>query len=513
MSHTVDGLEPTLDAPRPVDEHLRGASPEGADLVARLARAGVESRLFGVPTAPVQVGRYRIERELGTGGMGVVYRAHDPELERDVALKLLNPKSTHVRDPEVARGRLIREARAMARLSHPNVLSVHEVGTFEEQVYVAMELVEGHTLADWLRGEPRSHEQILDVFLEAGRGLAAAHEEGIVHRDFKPENVMISDKGRVLVLDFGLARPSEGLQVSSTEPSHDAEVAASAVPNEEPDASLTRTGSLVGTPAYMAPEQYAGLPASERSDQFSYCVALWEALYGTRPFTGSTVAALAYSVTSGRLEPVPPDTSCPAWIRSVLERGLAVDAHDRHASMRALLLALETGRRRAVGRRRTVVLASTAVLLLLVGAATAVAFATRAPPPAPEPTAPVREYVVVQQSPPEASDTPMVTPPSVPTDPTEAVVEELEPQIEQAPRSRTRPTASSYTHAICFYDEDSYKDLAPQQGRAKFRSLIRARGECWACRLATDTERARSKAERTDCRRYAACGPVSCDDD
>jgi predicted Ser/Thr protein kinase len=501
----VDVLETTLDASGPADDRLREASPDGSDLLARIARAELEARLFGGTAAPVQVGRYRIEHELGTGGMGVVYRAHDPELERDVALKLLNPKATHVRDPEVARGRLVREARAMARLSHPNVLAVHEVGMFEAQVYVAMEFVEGRTLADWLRAEPRTYEDILEVYLDAGRGLAAAHDEGIVHRDFKPENVMVSDKGRVLVLDFGLARPATP-EEACVAPNASLHVTASGPRTEDAEASLTRTGALVGTPAYMAPEQYAGFGVSERSDQFSFCVALWEALHSSRPFAGKTLAALADAVSSGRIEPIGPDSSCPAWVRSVLARGLAVDPADRYPSMHELLRALATGRRRAASRVRVFALGVASVVLLLLGAAAAVTLAAREPPSPAEPTTAVREIVVTPPPLPAVTAPTQVTRDQAPVGST-GNVEEAEPEVAQA---RRRPSPS-YAHAYCYYEEDFYRDLAPREGRRKLSSRIHAKGKCWACELRGDTERVRSKVARTDCRRYAACRQIACD--
>jgi predicted Ser/Thr protein kinase len=515
MGHaSVDGLETTLDV-GPKDARLSDASPDGTDLVARLARAELESRLFGGVAAPVQVGRYRVEHEIGTGGMGVVYRARDPELERDVALKLLNPRATHVRDPEVARGRLVREARAMARLSHPNVLAVHEVGEFEDQVYVAMEFVDGRTLADWLRTEPRTWQEILDVFLEAGRGLAAAHDEGIVHRDFKPENVMISDKGRVLVLDFGLARPAtEPEPEPASTSSRSSGVTTTDI--DGADTSLTRTGALVGTPAYMAPEQYAGLGASERSDQFSYCVALWEALHRMRPFAGKTLAALADAVTSGRLEPVGSDSTSPVWIRGVLAQGLAPDPADRHASMQDLLRALIDGRRRAASRVRMLGLGAASIVLVLAGAATTVALVARDAPQSPAPSASRQELVV----------TPREPVPSVPVPEVRSAVKETtghslaepdvtgpEPEPEPEPEPRPRKRAGpAYAHAYCYYEEDFYRDLTPREGRRKLSPRIQAKGKCWACELRGDTERVRSKVARTDCRHYAACRETACDE-
>src|SRR5688572_6181539 len=339
MASWMDQRDPIGDSG--VSRRVRSASPRGHDLVARLARAGIEAKLFGQPLQTIAVGRYEILDELGTGGMGVVYLARDPELDREIALKLLRPIGATRHDPEHARARLVREARAMARLSHPNVLTVHEVGTFEDQVFVAMEYVHGRTLAQWLVDRERPWRVSLEAFLAAGRGLAAAHAKDIVHRDFKPEHVMVSEDphgvrpfGRVLVLDFGLARSSDA-----------APEASESRPIPETIASLTLTGALVGTPAYMAPELYAARPADAKSDQFAFCVALWEAVYRQRPFVGSTISALAQAVTSGDLvEPIGVGGR-PAWLRRALERGLSVDPRERHVSMHALLQALEDGLR------------------------------------------------------------------------------------------------------------------------------------------------------------------------
>jgi tetratricopeptide (TPR) repeat protein/predicted Ser/Thr protein kinase len=269
-----------------------------------------------------QVGRYLILHPLGQGGMGVVYAGYDPELDRKVALKLLRPDRAR---GEAARSRLLREAQAIARLSHPNVVAVFDAGSFGDQVFLAMELVTGRTLREWLDGGSRSWREVVALFLGAGRGLAAAHAAGLVHRDFKPENVLLGDDGRVRVVDFGLARPA-GIEAAEDDP-----------------------GVIRGTPAYMAPEQLRGAPADARSDQYGFCVALWEALYGVRP--GASQASQA-SQTSRRV---------PPWLRQALERGLSSEPADRHASMDALLAVL--GRDPWLLRRR--LLAAAAVLLML----------------------------------------------------------------------------------------------------------------------------------------------------
>ena len=212
------------------------------------------------------VGRYVISSRLGAGGMGVVYAAYDPELDRRVALKLLHASKGPAGSK--ARRSLLREAQALAKLSHPNVITVHDVGLHEERIFLAMEFIEGQTLGRWL-GSPRSWSEVLDVMVQAGQGLMAAHDKGLEHRDFKPENVMIGTDGRVRVLDFGLARPASGGEVSSESDGF--------VPRDDAlSTEQTSFGKLVGTPAYMAPEQFEHATTDARTDQFAYCVTLWE---------------------------------------------------------------------------------------------------------------------------------------------------------------------------------------------------------------------------------------------
>jgi serine/threonine protein kinase len=278
------------------------------------------------------VGRYVILNRLGAGGMGVVYAAYDPELDRKVALKLIRQA---VRDDGSARelqDRLVREAQAMARIAHPNVTAVHDVGRHADQVYAAMELVNGETLAAWLARAPRPASEIVRVFRQAGEGLQAAHAAGLVHRDFKLNNVMIDGAGRARVMDFGLARLT-GLR-DGTEP---------ASPQSRLDASLTASGMLLGTPAYMAPEQLAGEAADARSDQFSFCVALYEALYSMHPFTSTTLHERLAEINAGQLRS-PRTASVPRHILHALQRGLAADPQARFATMNALLDALSSRR-------------------------------------------------------------------------------------------------------------------------------------------------------------------------
>ncbi|HTM19879.1 MAG TPA: protein kinase, partial [Kofleriaceae bacterium] len=261
-----------------------------------------------------KVDRFSILGRLGHGGMGVVFSAYDPRLDRKVALKLLRSSDDSKLTPEEAQARLLREAQALAQQSHPNVIAVYDVGTYKSEVYIAMELVEGKTLGQWLRAYQRSHREILDKFVQAGKALAAAHGSGLVHRDFKPENVLVGDDDRVRVMDFGLAR---SLFYDIPEESLDPMFRIAVDGVSELNRDLTATGAVLGTPRYMAPEQFLGRLADARSDQFSFCVALWEALYGERPFPGVTAGELAAAVRTGRLRE-PPDISdrgVPAWLK------------------------------------------------------------------------------------------------------------------------------------------------------------------------------------------------------
>jgi predicted Ser/Thr protein kinase len=281
------------------------------------------------------LGRYTVLDRIGSGGMGVVYAAYDPQLDRRVALKVLHPG----RDVDMAtsdgRGRLLREAQSMAKLSHPNVITVHDVGTVGDRVFVAMEFIDGSTLRDWLKA-PRDWPDVVEAFVRAGRGLAAAHAAGLVHRDFKPDNVLIGQDGRVLVMDFGLAR-----QTASTSGMETTSGDAMPTPSSPNNLVLTRTGAMLGTPAYMAPEQHRGVAADPLADQFSFCVALYEGLYGERPFPGRNVAALAMSILEGRIREPPKGTRVPQWMRQVVLRGLNLSASDRYPSMDALLAELQ----------------------------------------------------------------------------------------------------------------------------------------------------------------------------
>jgi tetratricopeptide (TPR) repeat protein len=278
-----------------------------------------------------KIGRFVVEGQLGAGGMSVVFAAHDRQLDRRIAIKILRGTVD-----EAQRLRLMREGQAMARVTHPNVITVYEVGIEGRLVFLAQELLDGGTLREWL-ATPRTRREILDKFIAAGRGLAAAHAAGLVHRDFKPDNVLLGTDGRVRVADFGLARSVEGAETVPSGPHVDA-LAQTA--GDLPMSPLTRTGAVMGTPLYMAPEQHLAEPVDARSDQFSFCVALYEALYGEQPFPGRTAVALADAVINGRLQRPPAGSSVPSRLRRILLRGLSISPADRYPTIDALLAEL-----------------------------------------------------------------------------------------------------------------------------------------------------------------------------
>ncbi|HEU0034341.1 MAG TPA: serine/threonine-protein kinase [Kofleriaceae bacterium] len=296
-----------------------------------------ESNPFAAPPpdAPLRpagskIGHYVIESVVGAGGMGVVYAARDRKLGRKVAIKVL--RSTQADDRLGAR--LLREAQAMAKLSHPNVITVYEAGKVRDEIYIAMEYVPGETLSSWLR-TPRSWRDVLQTFLGAGRGLEAAHAVGLVHRDFKPDNVLIDSKGRARVTDFGIARQHgdpDWLERTVTG-FMDAKQLKSM--------SLTTTGELIGTPLYMSPEQCQSDSVGPQSDQFSFCLALYEALYGHHPFASASVTDLMAKLSVGERDAPPKRVALPRWLRQAIDRGLSVKPEDRFPSMTALLDELE----------------------------------------------------------------------------------------------------------------------------------------------------------------------------
>jgi len=294
-----------------------------------------------IPSAGESIGNFVVQGQLGAGAAGVVLLALDPELDRQVAIKLL---SAGGKGP-VARARLVREARSAASLQHPNVVAVFQVGTHDDQVYVVMEYVDGGTLREWAAASERDWASTLEVYRQAGLGLAAAHAARLVHRDFKPDNVLIDSAGRVRVSDFGLVGHT-GEQARGI-----ADLSTSALGATDEDAlghdSLTRTGAVMGTPAYMSPEQMAGDEIDATADQFAFCVALYEALWGRRPFRGASLPNLVAAVHRG--PDAPPRSTVPSEIQAAVMRGLSLSPRDRHSSMSALLRALGPAKK----RRRT----------------------------------------------------------------------------------------------------------------------------------------------------------------
>ncbi|HYV44589.1 MAG TPA: serine/threonine-protein kinase [Myxococcaceae bacterium] len=316
--------------------------------------------------------RYVLLKKVGAGGMGVVYAAYDPRLDRTIAVKLLRSDVAATMTEE-ARARMLREAQAMARLSHPNVVAVHDAGTHEGRLYLAIEYLDEGTLADWLARRPRPWRDVLEVFVQAGRGLAAAHAHGLVHRDFKPQNVLVGRDGRVRITDFGLVRPS-GPPVRPDELTRPF----LALPvGERPADRLTRIGALIGTPRYMAPEQLAGEEVDARADQFSFCAALYEAVYGTMPFQPAGPASLRGAIAEGRFNRPAPGRRVPEWLRRVLVRGLGATPGSRFSSMDALLDAFSGGRERALRREAAAVVASV-IVVTVVGASAVLVHRTRA---------------------------------------------------------------------------------------------------------------------------------------
>lgn len=364
--------------------------PREADTVADMDSDPGDARKLST------VGRYVVLDSVGMGGMGLVCAAYDPKLNRKIALKLLRNASNDEAST-AGRNRLFREAQALAKLSHPNVVTVHDVDVFEGQVYIAMEFVEGTTLREWLRDEVRSWEQILDKFIMAGRGLAAAHQADIIHRDFKPSNVLISKEGDVRVADFGVAKERDrGTRADAQRDYLDFErkrrtvASGGSLDTTAEDAlieeiqsnvslELTVAGRMVGTPAYMAPEQHMGLRVGPYTDQYSFCVSLYEALYGRLPFEGADRRDQLSKMTEGRLPPPPKDAArnVPSWLHKVVGRGLRPHPSERWPSMDELLAALE---RDPAKRLRRWALAGVGVLGIVAGIV-GVSVALKDPPP------------------------------------------------------------------------------------------------------------------------------------
>jgi serine/threonine protein kinase len=299
-----------------------------------VARGGTDGAAL-----PEAIGRFRIRELIGLGGNAVIYSAWDQDQDRQVAIKLLRDDRSSRPDTQA---RFMREAKSMARLAHPNVVRIYEVGMHEGRAFLALEYVQGQTLREWLEAERPELDEIIGRYLEAGRGLLAAHEAGVMHRDFKPDNAVLGDDGHVRVVDFGLARSTRGTDNFKT------------IENQTPGLSdalaegpeLISTIGLSGTPAYMSLEQHFGRSADPRADQFSFCVALWEALFGERPFDGRTAGQIARAIEAGQIrQPTGPRaTAVPRRLRKALERGLSGERVDRWPSIAELLGEIEAAR-------------------------------------------------------------------------------------------------------------------------------------------------------------------------
>jgi serine/threonine-protein kinase len=351
---TAPPSAPSEEAPTVV----RPASAPPGEEATWVASSSRPDEGFTVP-APghIVAGRYMVFEQLGQGGMGVVLAAYDSRLERRVALKLLRPQEASGSSASDGEARLAREAQAMARLNHPHVVAVYDSGTLEDgALFIAMEYVEGATLRRWCEQQPRSWREVLQAYLAAGRGLAAAHAAGLIHRDFKPDNVLVGNDGRVRVTDFGLARANSGPSLPDQPP-------ASPTP-ETWSHELTLPGTLMGTPRYMAPEQVQGAAANVRTDLYAFCVSLYEALYRQLPFPEASMAEYFRARREGRVTPPPAQSEVPTWVARTVLQGLQADPLQRPASMEALLAALQDDpevKRQA--RRRSLAVASVGLVL------------------------------------------------------------------------------------------------------------------------------------------------------
>jgi predicted Ser/Thr protein kinase len=347
----VDPLEATAAPDIATTDTLAGATARPAHtgniaLDETAASLEIKPPPGALPSSGQRLGRYEIVERLGAGAMGVVFRARDTQLGREVALKLLRRP-----DPGLVE-RLHREAQSMAQVNHRNVVHVYDSGvTGDGATYIAMELVSGQSLRAWQSAEKHTIREIVEVYLAAGQGLGAAHAAGIIHRDFKPDNVLVGADGIVRVTDFGLAA---------------AKATESGVVPKISDVNLTTSGSVLGTPAYMAPEQFVGGNVDPRTDQFNFCVALYEALYGERPFEGKTFQELGDNVCDGKLRPAPAGTQVSGGVRAILVRGLSVKPGDRFPTMGHLLT--ELGRDRARPWRLTSWVAAALAGVLGLGA-------------------------------------------------------------------------------------------------------------------------------------------------
>ncbi|MCP4897482.1 MAG: serine/threonine protein kinase, partial [bacterium] len=312
-------------------------------------------------------GRYALLERVGVGGMGEVWSAYDPELGRHVAVKILKANVGGA----TAEQRLVREAQAMAQLNHPNVATVHDVGSIAGTTYITMEYVEGRTLDQWLRAFDPSWQQCIRIFIEAGKGLAAAHKAELVHRDFKPSNVMIDEEEQVRVMDFGLARIESDNEGTAMPAPRSEKQTAEPAPDELALATpLTIDGTVVGTPRYMAPEQLKGRKADSRTDQFAFCIALYEALFRVHPFGSGNRVTMATRAATGAIQPPPKATRVPPRILRTVLRGLNSNPDLRFENMDQLLNELSYDpvqrRRRLVMTGLTVVTAASVALAVFL---------------------------------------------------------------------------------------------------------------------------------------------------
>lgn len=322
--------------------------PEGQEVTERMGAEAEGPAQERFPGAQGTLSRYVLLAKIGEGGMGEVYRAYDPQLKREVALKLV--KTT--RSDPVEQARLLREAQSMAQLSHPNVAAVYDAGEVDGQVYIALEFVEGVTLGAWLKAKKREYTEVLEVFKGAGRGLAAAHAAGLIHRDFKPANVLVPESGRPRVLDFGLARLAG--RVDTDIDKTDETALSISAELDGLDTPLTEAGMVMGTPAYMALEQHYAAKPEPTWDVYAFCVALYEAFAGQRPFSGVGVRELAKAKRGGPTKNPPSSWDAPAWIYTVVRAGLEPNPARRTGSMDELLEQLDNDPARAKRRRRRI---------------------------------------------------------------------------------------------------------------------------------------------------------------
>jgi hypothetical protein len=350
------------------------ASGPEMDMECEQALGAVLKRLTGHEST-TRVGRYALGARLGTGACGAVYEAHDPALDRQVAVKVVLPRQGGTSDPH-AQARLLREAKSLAKLGHPNVVEIFDVGVDDrgrgraDRVFIVMERIEGITLGAWVGERHPSPSEIVTAYAAAARGLAAAHSVGVVHRDFKPANAMVTSAGAIKVLDFGLARDD------FASPSSTSARPVSGGSGSGSHDSLTRTGTVMGTPRYMSPEQHAAAPPTPATDQYALCVALWEALAGAPPFAARTLSALADEKCAG--PPPRPPTIAPR-LYAVLRRGLAVAPQERWPDLRAVDRAL-LGAVASVPRRRMPWLAAAGLVVTAAGVAAWVTLVPPAPP-------------------------------------------------------------------------------------------------------------------------------------